>query len=51
MVEEFQSQICEEDDKFAASEVNLGVLPSQSEVRSGLDDVMLLWPSGEGLID
>jgi hypothetical protein len=51
MVEEFQSQIREEDDKFVASEVNLGDLPSQPEARSGSDDVMLLTPSGKGLID
>jgi hypothetical protein len=50
MVEEFQSQIREEDDKFAASEVNLEDL-SQSKARSGSDDVMLLTPGGEGLID
>jgi hypothetical protein len=51
MVEEFQTQIREEDDKFAASEVNLADLRPQSEGGPICDNVELLKLGSEGLID
>jgi hypothetical protein len=51
MVEEFQTQIREEDDRFATSKVNLADLGPRSEGGPVCDNVELLKPGSEGLID
>ena len=51
MVEEFQTHIRKEDDKFAAFEVNLADLGPQSKGGPICNNVELLKPSSEDLID